>query len=163
MTYAGRSSAIPIAAVLLAGWLLVGQAPPALANHGGLHIIPTECQYAAIQANSSSCTLCHLGAVVINLTNFLAYYIAFPATVLLIAIGGIMLLIAGPSEERQRKGKEILTATVIGLVIVLLAWLTVDTLIKVLVGPPGSLSATNFIGTFGPWNTFDPNNPPCPI
>lgn len=118
-------------------------------------LIPTACL-----AGGSGCTICHLGVLTINITNFLMKSIAFPAAILLVAVGGIMLLISGPSEQRRTMGKKILTSTIIGLLIVMLAWLGVDTLIKVLTGSfkfggePGSLF-TNFnssAGNFGPWN-----------
>ncbi len=118
-------------------------------------LVPEACL-----AGGSGCTICHLGILTINITNFLMKNVAFPATILLVAVGGIMLLISGPSEERRTMGKKILTSTVTGLLIIMLAWLGVDTLIKVLTGSfkfggePGSLF-TNFkssAGNFGPWS-----------
>lgn len=103
--------------------------------------------------NTDPCSICHFGALTINITNFLMYYVALPATALLVAIGGIMLLIAGPSETLRNRGKEILKATVIGVIIVFLAWLLVDTLIKVVTDrEEGNLLPASELG---PWNEFD--------
>lgn len=118
-------------------------------------IIPPECRFGG-----SGCTICHMAVGIINLTNFLMKDIAFPAAVLLVTVGGIMLLVSGPSEPRRTLAKQILTSTVIGLIIILLAWIGVDTIIKVLTGSfnfggePGSLlkNFTAATGRFGPWN-----------
>lgn len=113
------------------------------------------------------CNLCYIGVAIMNLTDFLLYYVALPATALLIAAGGIILLIAGPSENLHTLGKNILTSTIIGIIIVLAAWIIVDTVIKVLTvkdfnltGEPGSLfkNFTGNTGGFGPWNKIDPTN-----
>ena len=107
------------------------------------------------KSNTDPCTICHFGALAINLTNFLMYYVALPATALLVAIGGIMLLIAGPSEPLRNRGKEILKATVIGVIIVFLAWLLVDTLIKVLTNNWDDGAGGLIMEELGPWNKFD--------
>lgn len=144
---------VSIAAVLLLAAILIPA--PALAQFAG-PIVP-----CGTSINREPCTICHLGVLIINLTKFLMQSIAFPASVLLIAIGGIVIMTAGPSEERVTTGKKILTNTIVGLLIVMLAWLAVDTIIKILTGtidfsgPPGSLF-TNLTVKFGPWNQIDP-------
>jgi len=100
------------------------------------------------------CSICHFAALAINITKFLMYYVALPATALLVGIGGIMLLIAGPSEPLRNRGKEILKATVIGVIIVFLGWILVDTVIKV-VTDRWSGGAGNLLIQLGPWNEFD--------
>lgn len=107
------------------------------------------------------CNLCYIGVAIMNLTDFLLYYVALPATALLVAAGGIILLIAGPSEGLHTLGKNILTSTIVGIIIVLMAWIIVDTVIKVLTnsdlsGDPGKLSTQ-----WGPWNKLDPTI--CPL
>lgn len=127
-------------------------------------IVPAECRSPSNIAQT--CTLCHIAVMVVNLTTFLMKNIAFPAAVLLITIGGLTLLTAGPSEGRRTTGKKIITTTVVGLIIVLVAWLAVDTVIKVLTGQfnfggtPGTLF-THLGVTFGPWNEINPVN--CPL
>lgn len=141
------------------GLLILALASAAPAN---AQIVPAECRSPANIAQA--CTLCHIAVMVINLTNFLMKNIAFPAAVLLIAIGGLTLLTAGPSEGRRTTGKKIITTTVIGLIIVLVAWLAVDTAIKVLTGtfnfggPAGEL-----IRAWGPWNKVTIPATGCPL
>ena len=100
-------------------------------------------------AGQNPCSICDLGTLVINVTNFLIYNIAIPLAGLMILVGGLMIMMGSASEERVKVGKKILTNAVIGTVIVFIAWILVDTVIKVLTG---SYSQRNFFGTFGPWN-----------
>jgi len=79
------------------------------------------------------CTLCHLFVLFKKIVDFLTINIIFPLAVLMIVIGGVMFLTAAGSPERINTAKKILTSTVIGLVIIFLAWLIVDTTIGVLV------------------------------
>lgn len=145
-------------------FLVAGMAASALvaiALPSAAAFLPSPIVPAACRIGGSGCTLCHLGELVINLTQYLIYGVALPGTVLLVAIGGLMLLISGASEKRRTLGKEILTSTLIGAIIVLVAWLGVDTLIKVLTlknagGPPGK-----FLEQLGPWNEFEVTN--CPL
>lgn len=126
--------------------LLLGIAPSAAAFLHPAYIVPDACR--AAQA-ATECTICHIGVLVINLTKILMIAIAIPAAALLVAIGGIVILTAGGSETRVTKGKEILKHTIIGIVIVFLAWLAVDTTIRVLTS-----GGDRFRGleNFGPWN-----------
>lgn len=142
---------------LLAGIILVGMmgvaafpleaAPPPDLSNG---LVP--CGSAS---NPEPCSICHFGALAINITNFMMYYVALPATALLVAIGGIMLLIAGPSETLRTRGKEILKATIIGILIVFLAWLLVDTMIKIVTNDWSEGAGSLLMEQLGPWNKFD--------
>jgi hypothetical protein len=67
----------------------------------------------------------------------------------MIVVGGVMLLTAGGDPGRSGTARKILTATIIGLVIILTAWLAVDTVIMFLV--PASSPYQN-------WETID-----CPV
>lgn len=152
-----RLKTIPSRVPLLKPMIALALAQPlsAAAFEGG--IVPAACRLGSTQ----TCTLCHFGILVINFTNFLMENIAFPATVLLVAISGIVIITAGPSETRQKLGKTILTNTIIGIVIVSLAWLGVDTIIKILTGNLPAGSITKFAGAIGPWNEINPAS--CPL
>jgi hypothetical protein len=95
------------------------------------------------------CTLCHLFVLFKRIVDFLAKDILFPLAVLMIIIGGVMFLTAAGNPERIGTAKKILTSTVMGLVIIFLAWLIVDTIIMVLT-PANS--------PFRNWNEID-----CPL
>ena len=95
------------------------------------------------------CTLCHLFVLFKRIVDFLTLNIIFPLAVLMIVVGGAMFLTAGGDPGRIGGAKKILTATVIGLAIILAAWLIVDTVITFLT-PAGS--------PFQNWSTID-----CPV
>ena len=146
-----------VACLTVAAVLVVAPIAEAQSPFSG-PIIPPECRLSAAGGNLGSCTLCHLGIVIINLTNLFMFMVALPSTALLVAIGGIMVLVAGPSQTRLQLGKKILWATIIGFLIVMLSWLAVDTIIKVLTG---NASTDRFIGSIGPWNRINPAS--CPL
>lgn len=115
-------------------------------------IVPEACTGSAIIAKGKGCTLCHIGVMVINITDFFMYAIAIPAAGLLMAIGGITLLVSGGSETLATRGKDTMRYAVIGLAIVLLAWLAVDTIFKVLTGDQRGFRGV--VQELGPWNEF---------
>lgn len=86
---------------------------------------------------------CGFGMLGKNVIDFMLYTLAMPIAAIMIVYGGIMMMIAGGNESRFTQGKSAATAAVIGLVIALLAWLIIDTIIKVTTGGSGPL---------GPWN-----------
>lgn len=65
-----------------------------------------------------------LKATVINILNLALGLLALIAVVMII-IGGFTWLTAGGNEEKVDKAKKIISAAVIGLIIVLLAWAVV--------------------------------------
>lgn len=149
-TLAALATALAIGAAIAAS----AQAGPPIGPKGP--IVPPECRYENIKGNITGCTLCHIAILVINLSNFSIYWIALPATALLVAAGGMFLLTSAESEERRTLGKRILTDTMIGLAIVLLAWMTVDTTIKLLTGSISfGAPAGELIDAFGPWNKIE--------
>ena len=90
------------------------------------------------------CTWCHLMQLAKNIINFMMY-IVFPLTAIMIVVGGIMIMTAGGSTERVAKGREIVTAAVVGLLIALLSWLIIDTIIGIIAVGWDNLK-------IGPWN-----------
>ncbi|MBI2010939.1 MAG: hypothetical protein HYS89_01765 [Candidatus Colwellbacteria bacterium] len=68
---------------------------------------------------------------------------AFILAVLFIMIGGVMMLLGGASPNLLARGKKTITAAVVGLAIVLVAWVLVNTLI------------TAFTDCTGEWWQFD--------
>ena len=95
------------------------------------------------------CTLCHIFVLFKRIVDFVTIDIIFPLAILMIVVGGVMLLTAGGDPGRIGGARKILTATIIGLVIILAAWLIVDTVIMFLV--PASSPFQN-------WNTIN-----CPL
>ena len=162
-TFSARIPAAVLLGICLAVFILSvalpAQAAVPIGSTGPL--VPAECRSPSNIAQT--CTICHIAILVINITNYLIYWVAFPSVVILVAIGGIMILIAGPSEERQTAGKKILTSTIVGLIIVFLSWLIVDTAIKVATGNINAAGPGAFIQSFGPWNVINIPATGCPL
>ena len=75
------------------------------------------------------CTLCHFFLGFKNIFDFIVTYLTPPVAGLMFLIGGIILLVAGSSEEGRARGKKVFTNTVIGLVIIYTSWLLINSLI----------------------------------
>jgi hypothetical protein len=84
-----------------------------------------------------------------RIVDFLAKDVLFPLAVLMIVIGGVMFLTAAGDPGRIGTAKRILTSVVIGLLIIFLAWLIVDTIIMFI---------TKSDSPFRNWNEID-----CPL
>jgi len=79
-----------------------------------------------------------------NIIDYLIYII-FPLAAVMIVVGGGFIMTAAGSPSRVSKGKEIITAAIIGLLIVLLSYLIIDTIIKIIAVDWNSVR-------IGPWN-----------
>jgi hypothetical protein len=101
------------------------------------------------ECECAPCTLCHLFVLAKRVIDFLTLNILFPLAVLMIVIGGVMFLTAAGDPGRIGTAKKILTSVVIGLVIIFLAWLIVDTIIMFI---------TKSGSPFQNWTTID-----CPV
>jgi len=81
------------------------------------------------------CNFCDIFKLIHNIVNFLLLPCSLnnnipliPAIAgLMFVIGGLYLLIAGGRPEMFSKAKSILTATIVGLVIIFLAWVFLNT------------------------------------
>jgi len=96
---------------------------------------------------ATGCTWCNLMQMFSNIVNFMLYII-FPIAAAMIVIGGISIMTAAGSPAKISKGREIITAAIIGLIIALFSYLIIDTIIKII--------ATGWNGIEGlePWNTL---------
>lgn len=81
----------------------------------------------------------------INLTNF-GSIIIFPIVTIIAIYGGFQMLISAGSEERFRSGKNTLISGIVGLAIVLIAWLAINTFLHLLAGSPLNWSALRING-----------------
>ena len=82
-----------------------------------------------------ACTVCDSLIVVSNIVTLLLQ-IAIPLSVIMIIWGGFLLMTAGGSEEKVRKGKDAMLNAVIGLAIALAAWAIINTVLSALTGTP---------------------------
>jgi Na+-driven multidrug efflux pump len=94
----------------------------------------------------SPCNACHAMALANELISFLFTILALLA-VMVMMYAGVKLVISQGNSHEWEEAKGMLTNVIIGFVIVLSAWLIVDTIMKMLVDP-------NVIEV-GMWNSFD--------
>ena len=92
------------------------------------------------------CQFCDLAELVGRVINS-GLKLVIPIGVVFIAWGGLEILTAAGSTEKAKKGKDILTAAVIGIVIALTAWLILSVFLQILTGSgftPWKLGAGSF-------------------
>jgi hypothetical protein len=104
------------------------------------------------------CTVCDIFVLIQNIINFIWYTLTIPLAILFFIYGGILLIVPGfwgeQSAATYQRGKKILTNTLIGIVIIFVSWLAIDTFIKLLGGKiaAGTTAAGTNFSDFGPWN-----------
>lgn len=120
---------------------------------------------------SNPCQPCHIFSLAQNIFTFIWKFLALPLAILMFAYGGFLMLIPGIGGEKSvpmyQKGRKVLTNAVFGILIIFLAWLTVDTIIKVLAGQFGSEGPARIPtkvgfspGNLGPWNKIECSTAP---
>lgn len=107
-------------AILLIGFLLL----PLLAGAQGLVPCGGEGQ--------PDCGLCHLFQLINNILNWVLFVLIPIIAPIFVVIGGIYLLIARGDPGLFSQGKSVLTAAVIGLIIVYTAWVVLMTILNFL-------------------------------
>lgn len=99
---------------------------------------------AASGAVSNVCSnLCDLVAQIANVIYYMIGVVIWVITPILVAVGGIMIMLGGANPEMVGRGKKTITGAVWGIAIVLLAWLIVFTFVAAM----GNLS--KYVGGFG--------------
>lgn len=96
------------------------------------------------------CNVCHLVSLIQNVLNFLVGFGVLAATGLF-AYAGILMITAVDDTGKITTAKKIFLDVVVGLVIMLVAWLAIDTIMKAFVVDKSSGQA-GFVGSLGPWN-----------
>jgi len=84
-------------------------------------------------AGQPECNLCHLAQLAERVINFIVK-VSFVIAALLFATAGAFYFTAGADPGRVSSARKILTDTVIGIVIILTAWLVVNVLLTTLTG-----------------------------
>jgi len=93
--------------------------------------------------SGDSCNFCHLAQLINNVIKFGVYISVFVAVAMFVYAGGLYVLNNG-NPEKIKKANGIFLQVLIGIIIILGAWLAVDTMMKALVGDPNA--------KFGVWN-----------
>jgi len=124
--------------------LLFSPAPVAAAPWNESIVTCSGAQDAVVNGvQQRACTICDIAKVAQRILN-LGIFVAVFLSAILFAWAGILLLTYAANPAGKDKAKTLFGNVLIGLLIILAAWLVIDTLMKVLVGTPDR--------QFGPWN-----------
>ncbi len=96
-----------------------------------------------VPCNGTDCTCSHIVTLIQNIINT-GIVLVVILSALLFAYAGFLYL-TNEAVGMQQQAKSIFKNVALGLVIMLSAWLIVDTLMKTVLG-----------GSFGPWNAVQP-------
>ena len=82
---------------------------------------------------TGNCQTCDFAELFINLANY-GFSIIGGVALLMFVIGGVFLVMGGANTERLTRGKQVITAAIVGMVIVLCAYLIVNFVVTALAG-----------------------------
>lgn len=105
-------------------------------------IVP--CSGALPDGSLKPCTVCHIATLAQNILTTGIYIAVFLSAILFVWAGGLYLTSAA-NPGGVTKAKTLFFNVIVGLLIILGAWLIVDTLMRVLTDAPRK---------FGPWNSL---------
>ena len=80
----------------------------------------------------ADCTLCHLFQLISNIVNWILFIFIPLIAPIFVVIGGAYLLVSRGDPGMLTKGKDVLTAVVIGLIIVYTAYVLLSTVLTFL-------------------------------
>lgn len=109
-------------------------------------------------ATTPDCTLCHLWELGSNIINFITFNLSVSVAIMLFIVAGVFFLFSGGDESKVTRARNIMTNTVIGLLIIFTSWLLVDTTLKTLAN---GMTGPGFIIKYS-WNAFPTCAPPPP-
>lgn len=112
---------------------------------------------ALVPCSGRDCDFCDLFGLVHNVFDFITLTLTPAIAVVLFVASGLMLIASGASESLRQRGKDMLRGTIIGVVIVLLSFVIVNTTINVLTGLGVDSSASGTTPTGFPWPWNDPS------
>ena len=91
-------------------------------------------EFILVPCDGPDCNACHFILLGQNILNFFIIIAAFIAG-LVAAAAGLTMASSGGDTGKLSKGKDMLKSAVVGIIILLAAWLIVDTVMKTLVDP----------------------------
>jgi hypothetical protein len=109
---------------------------PVLAQEGEVEDLDGSMIWKGVTCNQQGegpCTFCEMLIVVSNITDFLTK-IAFTIAVAMSFTGGMMMILSAGDEKRFTQGKSLITNAVIGIAIISVSWIIVNTLFHVMTG-----------------------------
>lgn len=114
-----------------------------------LPLLPIIVSAAIVPCDGPNCQACDFAKLGQNVLNFLVQVSVILAGIA-IAWAGILMVTSGGDSSKVSTARNIFTNVIIGIIIVLSAWLIIDTVVKVFVDE----------SKLGPWNTIQCTAPP---
>ncbi len=108
-----------------------------------LAVLPLVASAQLVTCTGINCDYCALLTTGERIIDFLLM-VMFPIAAVIFVIGGFYIMTAGSSAARYQRGRDMIKSTIIGIAIVLLVWLVLDTIFQIVA--PGAQ------GIVGPWN-----------
>jgi len=81
---------------------------------------------------AEKCAFCHIFVLLNNIINFILTCLTPIAAGLMMVMGGFYFLAAGPNPQQVSQAKSIITAAVIGIVIIFVAWVFLNTFLTMI-------------------------------
>lgn len=97
-----------------------------------------------VPCSGPDCNFCSIVTLVQNIINWLFGFLTLVAVILLV-VAGFKLVTSAGNPNAWETAKKMLTNVIIGFIIIMAAWLIVDTIMKALLAPDSGM---------GPWNSF---------
>lgn len=133
--------------IFILGLSLALASPVLAASWIGFELIPTGCTKPG--TTIESCGLTQVFEMIVNFSK-LILALSGSAALLMFMYGGVLWIIAAGNQERIQKGKTALAAAALGLVIILSAWLIINTTICALTSGDVGCDQGKIFGSF-PW------------
>ena len=116
-------------------------------------LLPDISSAALVPCEGAGCTTCDIVATANGVVSWLIGIMAVLCAVIL-AISGLRMVTAGGNTGQIESAKGMIWNALIGFIILLAAWLIVDTVLKLLLGgtQPNGAGAAAVIPGYGPWN-----------
>jgi len=92
----------------------------------------TENSSNIIPCTGVDCDICSVFQLISNIVSFATFKIGVPLGGLILAYGGIKMIISGGNESARKEGVNAIKAAVYGLIITFAAWLIVNTVLGAL-------------------------------
>jgi len=86
------------------------------------------------ECSGADCTFCDFIQLGQNIINFLTQNVAFPLAVAFIIFGGVMMMINSGNPQKLKESQGIIFSAVIGIVIMLSAWVILNTFFHLMTG-----------------------------
>ena len=111
-----------------------------------LFIIPVVSSAAGLVPCDGVTVKCDFNAFIGMINNIISWFISIAGVIFAISFirGGFLWILSGESPGKKEEAKKVLWNTLLGFVIILVAWLIVYTILHVLA--PNNTSVLQFIG-----------------